>query len=102
MVVKTELLRANFVNGVLAQSYELFIKCGFVFPAVEQTKWRAGLRGPSNKHASKCRDQAACDRAGMTFVMPSRRAPKPSEALALTKLAASCTRATPTLVCSRR
>ena len=47
-------------------------------------------------------DQAACDRTGMTFVMPFRRASKPSEALALTKVAALFARAAATLPCWRR
>src|SRR6476660_9795681 len=47
-------------------------------------------------------DQAACDRTGITFVMPSRRASKPSEALTLTKLAALFARALTTLSCWRR
>jgi hypothetical protein len=41
--------RGRIRNGVLTQSYDLFIKCGFVFPAVEQTKWRTRSRGPSDK-----------------------------------------------------
>src|SRR6478672_2927450 len=40
----------------------------------------------------------ACDRTGRAFVMPSRKASKPSEALALTKLAALLARAATTFL----